>query len=139
MTSLGRILFCAALLGPAMTAGAQAVPCAPSSDGYAQSVFSGVKEFASGLSADDLGWRANVQLPLTTDSLVSFVTSDSVCTAAANAVAQTYGPGVSPQPVWVIAVGPSRYVVFDKKRGSAKRLLAGVFDSTFTWLADFLT
>jgi hypothetical protein len=46
-------------------------------------------------------------------------------------------PGVPVHPVWVLAIGPTRYMVFDKERMSAGRLLVAIY-STFTWLADMI-
>ena len=103
-------------------AGAQSVPCAPSTDGFAQANFDGVKVLVSDTSASSAGWRADADLPLTSASAVIFVTSDSICTAAANLTAQME-PNVPVHAVWVLAIGPSRYMVFDKERRSAGRLL----------------
>ena len=121
-------------------AAAQTIPCGSASDSHAQLVLSGVKDVSSSLSPDDSTWRANAQVPLTSDvSNITLVASDSICTVAANAFAQLSGSYTTPHAVWVIAVGPTRYIVFDKARTSARRLLGAVFDTTFAWLADFLT
>jgi hypothetical protein len=138
MISLRHFLCSAVLLvGVNTVAAAQTISCASSSDDYAQAMLSGITAFASGSDADDALWRSHANIPLTAAASIAFVTSDSVCTAAANALAKLSTPVTSPHSVWVIAVGPTRYIVFDKERASARRLLAAVFDSSFLWLADF--
>jgi hypothetical protein len=138
MISLRYLLTIAALfMNPSTVAASQTISCASSSDDYARGMLSGVMGFASGSDADDALWRSHADIPLTAAASIAFVTSDSVCTAAANALAKLSTPVTSPHSVWVIAVGPTRYVVFDKERASARRLLAAVFDSSFLWLADF--
>jgi hypothetical protein len=119
-------------------ASAQTVPCAPSSDDYAQFFRSSVAASMVGSDPEDAEWRASAKLPLTDSSAVTLVVSDSICTAAANAIAQFSGASGTPYPVWVIAVGPTRYIVFNLERTSAGRRLAAVFDTNFTWLADFI-
>jgi hypothetical protein len=92
----------------------------------------------SGSSAEDSAWRANAKLPPTTASAVAFVTSDSLCTAAARAIARLSSPAAPAQPVWLLSAGRTRYIVFGTGRVSEGRALGSVFDTTFTWLADFI-
>jgi hypothetical protein len=68
---------------------------------------------------------------------VRFVTSISLCDAAARAVAKLSSPAATPRPVWLFSVGPTRYVVMGTGRTSQGKILGSVFDNTFTWLADF--
>lgn len=139
MTNI-RLAFCSSLLLVALGARveAQTIACAPASDSDAQLFLSGVSDLASQADTTSKLWRSSAQLPQVPAATVVFAATDSVCTRAANAAATLRGAGAQPYPVWVIAVGPDRYVVFDKERKSAGRLLAAVFDTTFTWLADFL-
>ena len=94
----------------------------------------GLAVFVSDTSASRAGWRADAHLPLTPASAVTFVTLDFICTAAANLTAQME-PSVPVHAVWVIA-GTTRYMVFDRERMSAGRLLVAIYDAEFTWLAD---
>ncbi len=103
----------------------------------AQADLAGLAAFVSDTSASSAGWRVDAHLPLTPASAVTFVTSDSICSVAANLTAQME-PNVPVHAVWVVAVGPSRYLVFDKARMSAGRLLVAVYDAVFTWLADMV-
>jgi hypothetical protein len=91
-----------------------------------------------GADPEEARWRGAAKLPLTDSSAVTLVVSDSICTVAANAVAHFSGTSGTVYPVWVIAVGPTRYIVFNLERTSAGRRLAAVFDTNFTWLADFI-
>jgi hypothetical protein len=107
-------------------------PSASSASGAA-----GVRRLISGSAPSDSAWRASVKLPAMSASSVVFVTSDSLCDVAARAVANLSSPAAPIQPVWLLSAGPNRYVVFGSGRMSADRLLGSLFDSTFTWLADF--
>jgi hypothetical protein len=39
----------------------------------------------------------------------------------------------------VIAIGTSRYLVVDKQRRSAGRLLAAIFDGSMQWVSDVVS
>jgi hypothetical protein len=69
---------------------------------------------------------------------VSFVMSETVCDDAARAWAALVGPDAAVAPVWVIAVGPTRYFVFDVRRRSGRRTIAALFDETFAWIVDLV-
>jgi hypothetical protein len=109
---------------------------APSTSGTTEAA--GMRRLISGSSATDSAWRANAKLPMMAASAVVFVSSDSLCDIAARAVANLSTPAAPVKPVRVLSVGPDRYIVYGAGRMSEGRLLAAVFDSTFTWLADFL-
>jgi hypothetical protein len=72
------------------------------------------------------------------ETTVSYVSSDSVCAQAATALAGLSNPGTIGEPVWVLKVGPSRYLVFNLHRQSAGKLLGAIFDESMTWLADIV-
>lgn len=116
---------------------AQSVPWAPSADAFAQANLAGVATLVSDTSTSRAGWRAAAHLPLTPASAVTFVTSDSICTVAANLTAQME-PNVPVHAVWVLAIGPTRYMVFDKERRSVGRRLVAIYDAAFNWLADMI-
>jgi hypothetical protein len=100
-------------------------------------MLTGVALFVSDTSGENATWRTNARLPSTPASAVTFVTSDSLCTVAANLTA-AMEPSIPVHPVWVMAIGPTRYVVFDKERTSAGRLLVAIYDAAFNWLADMI-
>jgi hypothetical protein len=101
-------------------------------------VTSGVRQLASGLTQSDSVWRGIAKVPLVAASTVALVNSDSLCDAAARAVANLSTPAAPLRAVWVLAAGPNRLIVFGSGRRSEGRALAAVFDSTLTWLADVL-
>lgn len=109
---------------------------APNASGNAEAA--GMRQLISGSSASDSAWRARASLPKVVASAVVFVTSDSLCDVAARAVANLSAPAAPVQPVWVLSVGPDRYIVYGAGRMRDGWLLAAVFDSSFTWVADFL-
>lgn len=121
---------------PNVQAQGQVACGAPSPSGTAGAA--GIRRLISGSSASDSAWRANAKLPATTASAVVFVTSDSLCDVAARAVANLSAPSAPVRPVWVLFASSNRYIVFGTGRTSQGRPLGSVFDSTFTWLADFL-
>jgi hypothetical protein len=109
---------------------------APNASGNAEAA--GMRQLISGSSASDSAWRARASLPKMAASAVVFVTSDSLCDVAARAVANLSTPPAPVQPVWVLSVGPDRYIVYGAGRMRDGWLLAAVFDGSFTWIADFL-
>jgi hypothetical protein len=124
------------LIAPNVQAQKQVQCGASSASGTAGAA--GIRRLISGTTASDSAWRANAKLPATPASGVQFVTSKSLCDAAARAVANLSSPAAPVRPVWLLSVGPSRYVVFGTGRTSQGRPLGSVFDNTFKWLADFL-
>lgn len=100
-----------------------------------ETMLSGLRRLLSGGAVSDSAWRATAKLPQTAPTNVTIVTADSVCDTAARAVAALATPSGTISRVWVIAVDTSRYVVFGAARQNYAT--AAVFDTNFTWLADF--
>ena len=125
------------LLIPMAGARGQASTCAPSTNDYARAVLSGTRYLASDAGQDAAMWRAQAKLPQVSASSVAPVTSDSVCALAAAAISSLPG-GSATKAVWVVAVGPSHYLVFGDERRSAGRLLGAILDSSLNWLADIV-
>ncbi len=116
---------------------AQSVSCAPLADTYAAAMLSGVTALASSSDDGAHSWRAAAKVPVFPASSVTLVSVDSVCDAAAHALASLPSSDGVVRPVWVIALGTTHYVVFDKRRTSAGHRVAAVFDATMNWIADF--
>lgn len=101
-------------------------------------MLSGVTTLASGSDDAANSWRAAAKVPVIPASSIALVSADSVCDAAAHAVASLPGSDATVRPVWVIALGTSHYVVFDKRRTSAGRRLAAIYDVAMNWVADIV-
>jgi hypothetical protein len=114
---------------------AQRAGCAPPASVYASVVLSGVKGLASGTAASDSAWRGAAQVPHTRMGAVHMVVDPAVCEAASNALAALPNQPAA-HAVWVVSIGPTRYLVFDVQRASAGKKLAAVFDAKMQWLAD---
>jgi hypothetical protein len=132
------ILACTICLSPYRPAAAQAItPCASPTIND-QAPLTGVKELASGTISGDSLWRAMVGIPKMDSTLVAFVSDSLTCTAAANAWAPLVGPAAPVEPVWVLAIGPTRYLVFDVRRPTKGYLVGAIFDAGFVWVTDIL-
>ncbi len=69
---------------------------------------------------------------------IEYVSDSTVCGTAAAALAAGSDPSVMfPRGVWVLKVGPSRYIVFDFEQIVAGHMLLDVFDSNFVHLVAF--
>lgn len=71
-------------------------------------------------------------------TLVAFVSDSLTCTAAAIAWAPLVSPTAPVEPVWVLAIGPTRYLVFDARRVTTGALVGAIFDAAFVWVTDVL-
>ena len=118
---------------------AQSTSCASPNDPYASAALSGITALASGSDDAATIWRSVAKVPPTSASAIALVHADSVCNAAALAFAQLSGAGPVVRPVWVVAIGTTHYVVFDKQRRSAGRLIAAIFDASMHWVADVVS
>jgi hypothetical protein len=128
-----------ALVAIAPPAGGQALtPCAPTTADAAQAALAGLQALASGLTRADSSFRALVGIPQMSATSVSFVASETVCGEAARAWAALVGPDAAVRPVWVIAVGPTRYYVFDVRRRTVGGTVVTIFDETFARIVDVL-
>jgi hypothetical protein len=109
-----KFVLAALLCALGSRAKAQSTSCASPSDSYANAVLSGVTALASGSDDAAAIWRSAAKLPQTSVAAITLVNADSVCNAAALASAQLPGAGPVVRPVWVVAIGTTHYVVFDK-------------------------
>lgn len=80
--------------------------------------------------------RTAFNLPAVAATEVYFVTDSTTCAQAATAFGRevalangTPGPGL-----WVLRVGPTRYIVFDHRQASGEFLDQYVFDASFNYL-----
>jgi hypothetical protein len=140
MLRILRTVLLVTILGVALPhrASAQKVfTCGAATGTTAETMLSGVRRLVSGSSKTDSLWRVHAKLPKTAAANVTFVTADSLCDAAARAVAALSTPAAPIARVWVIAVGPTRYVVFGAPRVNSQAALSAVFDTTLSWLADY--
>jgi len=93
------------------------------------------KNIVSAVTAADSATRNAFKLPAVSASSVSLVTTDSICALAALAFHAAIGIAGEPVgPVWVLQVGPTRYVVFDGKHEIAGREHQVVLDANFQYL-----
>jgi hypothetical protein len=67
---------------------------------------------------------------------IQLVTDSVTCDTGARAVAARVGPSAELWPVWVIAIGTTRFVAFDGRLVINGRVYASVFDASFAWIAD---
>jgi hypothetical protein len=122
------------LLGYADTAGAQTNACL-SATPYTVHITAYLAQLMT--RTDSIGSRARTgfNLPLVSPSAITFVVSDSICTAAANALVDAAGePNEVPGPVWVLKVGTTRYIVFDGKHLVGDRDQQVVLDENLNFL-----
>lgn len=94
---------------------------------------------AMGSDSASVYWRSEYDLnKVDSASQVAFVADSATCSAAADAMGATYEPPRNhtdfPLGMWVLAVGPTRYVVFDGQKNTAGRFYVFVFDQNFTYL-----
>jgi hypothetical protein len=106
-----------------------------------ESVSHQMKDFVAKLivSTDPsvVAMRDSVSLPKGVASDVVVVSDTTVCSAAAGAYART-GPATRFRvvyPVWVMKVGPKRYVVFNPDKAPGNLLDLVVFDDKFRYKA----
>jgi len=82
--------------------------------------------------------RSQLKIPYVSDpDSVKLVTSDSaVCNGAAAAYRSNVStdPGL-PEPVWVIAIGASRYLVWNSLHRSGGNDVMFIFDTDWTWIS----
>jgi hypothetical protein len=92
----------------------------------------------SGTTKSDSLYRVGTQLPKVTAASVTIVSDTTVCRQAATRLVQEWGSGSTADPVWVIKVDTSRYIVYNGKQVSASRVVALVFDAAFTYLGSIV-
>jgi hypothetical protein len=126
-----------AILCPRVLAAQTLLPCGAPSGATPEAMLSGLRGLVSGADATDSIFRANANLPRTAAANVTFITAESLCDVAARAMSALSSPPAELAPVWVIAVDSTRYVVFGVPRRENEYALSAVFDTSFTWLADF--
>lgn len=122
---------------PALSSAQTSYTCGSPVGPGPEAMLAGLKARVAGPLPEDSAWRSQVQLPMTPEADVSFVTADSVCDLAARAVAALSTPAAPVQRVWVIAVGATRYVVWGTSRGGPQKLVRTVFDENFVRLVEF--
>jgi len=90
----------------------------------------------TGVDSASAASRAAFQLPAVSASDVYFVTDSTVCTRAAAAFTAevTRDRSTAGGSLWVLRVGPTRYIVFDHKQQSGEFLDHYIFDSSFNYL-----
>jgi hypothetical protein len=99
-------------------------------------LLSNLKTFASGTAERDSVFRVGTDLVQVPQDSVTLVSHPQVCDSAARALALRTGRAI--EPVWVVAVGSSRYVIFSRSHRDKGRIMFSTFDATYHWLTDFL-
>lgn len=118
--------------------GTQSTSCMPAS-AWADDVRGYIVRLSTSSDSVDQALRDSTKLPAISDSTqISFVTDSTVCATAAVAHAQAAQQSGSPLDVYVLRVGPTRYVVFNGQT-SGEFLTYYVFDEQFTLLDSFMT
>jgi hypothetical protein len=119
-------------------AGAQvAGACGPADNHFPTAVLNGLRRFLPGTQPTDSLVRLTTHLPAVPADSIRLVADSAVCAAAARAVAARVGPTAEIWPVWVIAVGGSRFVAFDTRLRSNGAIFVSIFDAAFNWIADY--
>jgi hypothetical protein len=95
-----------------------------------------LKALVSESTESDSVFRVGTELLQVPRDSVTLVTDPRICDSAARALAHRTGRAI--EPVWVIAVGSSRYVIFSRSHRDRGRRIFSTFDATYRWLADFL-
>lgn len=113
------------------------IACISPDSGTAAISLGNLRSLASGSTESDSLFRGGLFPRVSADS-VTLVSDAQVCDSAARARAARLGPGSPVESVWVIAVGPTRYVVFSERTRAKGQIIFSVFDTAFTWLADIL-
>lgn len=113
------------------------VPCDAPDSAAARITLGNLRSLVSGATASDSLFRFGLFPRVSADS-VSLVSDSQVCDSAARARAARLGASAPVEPVWVIAVGSTRYVVFSGRTRTKGRIIFSVFDSVFTWITDIL-
>lgn len=110
---------------------AQTIPCRAADD-----LSSHIRQnIVRAVTGSDSTARTAFKLPSVSPADVTFMTSDSLCTAAAQALFAAIGAtGEAAVPVWLLQVGTNRYVVFDGIHAVDGREEQVVFDGNFTYL-----
>jgi len=82
--------------------------------------------------------RVGYGLPLLSASEVSLVTDEAICTQAANTYAQNaLDIPFTPIAVYVIRVGPTRYLVWNNNVKGGHYVAMVIFSNTFSFVAGF--
>ena len=94
---------------------------------------------AIGTDSASAYWRSVYQLDqVNSASQVTFIEDSTVCRAAADAMGALRQPSRDhtsfPLGMWVLAVGPTRYVVFDGQQHVAGSHYVTVFDHNFNYV-----
>lgn len=113
------------------------IACGPSDSPIQSAELTGIRRLLADSSKDGRVFRGLAHLPSVAANDVTIVTDTTICDAVAHAVATHVGAGAPAVPVWVIAVGSTRLIAFGRIV-SGGRAIASTFDTSYSWLADFL-
>ena len=107
-------------------------------DRFADGVRSYVMDVTSGADSISGSLRIAFNLPQITDTTqISFVSDSTACTRAAKAHALAeQGDTLNPPPVYLLGVGPARFVAFNGAR-AGEFLVHYVLDQNFNVLESF--
>ena len=110
-------------------------PCATSSP-VSEETIGWVKKLVTATDAESMTKRATYQLPAVAEKEVALVSDGATCEKATAAFNKIPGgdPAGSPQPLWVIKVGPTRYMVVQKASQEGAQPKRAVFNENFEYL-----
>lgn len=118
--------------------GNESTACMPPS-GYADDFRSYIVTLATSTDSVDQAVRTSNDIPAISDTTqIAFVTDSTVCATAAAAHAQAAQQSGAPLPVYVLRVGPTRYIVFNGQ-SAGEFFTYYVFDDRFSLLSSFAT
>jgi hypothetical protein len=112
--------------------------CLPDSAQDVNIIRTNLADILGGSTSNDSIFRAVTDLPQVGINDIQIVQTDSICTAAAAALATAWGSGSPSDSTWVVRVGSARYLVFNLKQISGGRASGLVFDTNFVHLASFV-
>lgn len=108
-------------------------------DGYVTSFLSDMGRIATTDDSESATARAHLKLPLVAESEVALVLDDSTCQVVALAFARaTKSDTVSPAPIAVVRIGPTRYAAYTGETPATSEFAtAVVMDEALKVLARF--
>lgn len=128
----------AVLLAAILLSGAQAVraqsACGSPTDDDVVSLRNSVGSLLSGSTSFDVAYRAGTGLPNVADSAVAIVQDTTVCRQAQTALLQAWGSGSTSEPVWVLRISSTHYLVYNNRQISYGRTYGVLLSSAFAYL-----
>lgn len=133
-----RVLAAAAMILSFAQAATAQNPCGSATDDDPVSLRNSLAVALSGKTAFDVQYRTALDLPNVADSAVAIVQDTTVCRQAQKALVQAWGSGSVTDPVYVLRISNTHYLVYNNRQMSAGRTYGLLFTPAFVYIRSLL-